>query len=480
MKRIIIICIVFLQALNMNAQFLRPTQKLTETERADWLDEAKFGMFIHFGLYSQLGRGEWVMCKGNVPRDEYIKLADTFNPTKFNAKEWVAIAKNAGMKYITITSKHHDGFCLFDSAVDDYNSVDGSPFKRDILKELQVEAEKAGIKLGFYYSQAQDWYHKGGSSTKRCFKIIDKGNFDQYLDRVSIPQMKELLKYNPSHIWFDTPWGMEKKHAEKIVKAIREIKPDIILNSRLMYHGHEVEHLNDKELAELKAEGVDFLSFGDRAIPESSPWDHWETCMTISRAWGYRSDDKDWKTPETVIRQLAEIASKGGTFLLNVGPTPDGLIPTEAQTRLAAVGDWLKVNGEAVYGAEPTVLEGETEAPKLNKKQLERIARQKKDAAATGANEGGAKKARAKNKKKQKNYNWLATGKDNKVYIHLFKWVNEPLIIKDFKADISKAYFLADKSVKVDFKQLDNNELQINLPKDRVGEIDTVLCFELK
>lgn len=469
------ILLILLVPTSVRAQLLKSSDGLTITNKAAWLDEAKFGLFIHFGLYSQMGKGEWIMCNDKIPKDEYIKLADTFNPVKFDANNWVAIAKNAGMKYITITSKHHDGFCLFDTDVDDYNVVDGTPFKRDILKELKEAADKEGIKLGFYYSQAQDWYHLGGSG--RCSQ--KGGDFNKYINEVSIPQIKELLtKYDPSHLWFDTPHKMNESIGRQIVETVRAIKPNTIINSRLMYHGNQVTSLSKEKLKGLENIGVDFLSYKDRTIPEESTWDYWETCMTISSAWGYRETDHDWKTPETVIRQLVEVVSKGGAFLLNVGPTSDGLIAKEAQKTLKQVGDWLKINGEAIYGAKPTTLKGVHKEYVPTLEQLKKMKLLEKEANATGANLGAPKK-KAAGHKKNIEYRWIATGKDKKVFIHLFEWPTEPLVIEDFDAKVSKAYFLADKSLKLKYK-LSENKLEIKFPKNRVGDITSVICFELK
>jgi len=191
-------------------------ESLSRYEVPEWFREAKFGLFIHWGIYSKHARGEWVMNREKIPVAEYAKLAETFNPVKFNADQWVAVAKNAGMKYITITSKHHDGFCIFDTVVDNYNIVDGTPFKRDVLNELKEACDKAGIKLGFYYSHAQDWYHPGGSGKK--WDPVQKGDFRTYLDTVSIPQIKELLtQYEPTHLWFDTPHGMNADIGRELV-----------------------------------------------------------------------------------------------------------------------------------------------------------------------------------------------------------------------------------------------------------------------
>ncbi|MGJ8649652.1 MAG: alpha-L-fucosidase [Opitutaceae bacterium] len=445
-----------------------PTEERS-TGRAEWLDEAKYGMFIHWGVYSTLANGEWVMNRTKIPVAEYKEMASKFNPTKFNAEEWVAVAKNAGMKYITITSKHHDGFAMFDSDVSDYNIVDYTPFKRDVLKELKAACDKAGIKLGFYYSQTQDWEYPGGAGRK--WDDAQRGDFRKYIDEKGIPQLREILQYDPTHIWFDTPHSMNADLGREFEAVVRSHNPDTIINSRLMYHGNQVEGLKQAQLDELVDIGVDFLSYRDRTIPPHSPWEYWETCMTLNGAWGYNAQDHNWKTPQQVIMQLVEVVSKGGAFLLNVGPTAEGLIPEPAIENLEAAGEWLKVNGEAIYGARGTIFEGQGEYKNVS------LAEQKKldaEALATGA--GKAKKGH-----KQKDYAWLATGREGKLYLHLFDWPTEPIVLHGFDQDkVTKAYFLADAEkagVKV---TQDGGTVTIQLPSEPLDALCTVVCLELK
>jgi alpha-L-fucosidase len=442
------------------------------SDRAAWMDEAKFGMFIHWGIGSPLGQGEWVMHHQKMPVAEYAKLAGKFNPVKFNAEEWVKVAKNAGMKYIVITSKHHDGFAMFDTKVSSFNIVDSTPFKRDVMKELAAACKKQGIKLGFYYSQAQDWHHPGGAIPRNePWDPAQAGDFQSYLKKISIPQIKELLtQYDPALIWFDTPWEMTSKEGRMIADAVRSTKPDTLMNSRLMYHGMEVDKLTEKQLTELQDMGVDYLSYRDRIIPENSPWPYWETCMTLNHSWGFNAKDENWKTPTTVIRQLVEIVSKGGTFLLNVGPTGEGVIPAESVAVLREVGDWLKVNGEAIYGAEPTSLKG---AGALSAESLKKLKAQEEMAVKTGATP--RKKVEA-----EMVYDWLATGKENRIYIHLFKWPTEPLVINGLKGEVAKAYLLADpEKTALKFTQT-NGMLMVDLPKKTLDQNATVLCLTLK
>lgn len=447
------------------------SEKTAPADTAEWLDEAKFGMFIHWGIYSELARGEWVMNREKIPVAEYSSLAKNFNPVKFNAEEWVAIAKNAGMKYITITAKHHDGFAIYDSAVDDYNLVDATPFKRDALKELQEASKKAGIKLGFYYSHTQDWYHKGGAGRK--WDPAQQGDFREYLDTVSIPQIKELLTYEPSHLWFDTPHSMTTEIGQEIVNIVRDIKPDTLVNSRLMYHGNQIQKLKPKQLNGLTDIGVDFLSYRDRTIPPNSPWDHWETCMTLNDSWGYRANDNEWKSSKKVAMQLAEVVSKGGTFLLNVGPTAQGVIPQPAVQTLAQVGDWLKVNGEAIYGAEKSALLGESYTAKTS---TEKQALLEKEALATGA-------GKKRKKHVEKAYNWIATERlatpeqPAKTYLHMFEWPEKKLEVKGINKKVSKVYLLSDKTKALSFSQT-GDVFSVVLPNKTPDSIADVFSLE--
>lgn len=323
-------------------------------QRMKWWREARFGMFIHWGVYSvpagvwngtnvTRSGAEWIMNRGRIPVADYQKLPAQFNPEKFNADEWVKIAKDAGMKYIVITAKHHDGFAMFHSQASSFNIYDATPFHRDPLKELSEACAKEGIKLGFYYSQAQDWNHPGGAASGGHWDPAQDGDMDKFIDDVDIPQIKELFSNygKVAVIWWDTPIGMTPERAQKLLPLLK-MQPDIISNNRL----------DSKKLT------------GDYGTPEnkiptnSLPGD-WETCMTMNHTWGYRSYDHDWKPTETLVRNLIDIASKGGNFLLNVGPNSEGLIPPESVERLKEVGAWMKVNGEAIYGTTKSPLKSQ-------------------------------------------------------------------------------------------------------------------------
>src|SRR6185437_2698297 len=319
-------------------------------QRLAWFREAKYGMFIHWGLYAipagqwkgkpSLGLGEWIMNRAQIPVREYEQLASQFNPVDFDADAWVQLAQDAGMKYMVITSKHHDGFAMFRSKVSAYNVVDATPFKRDVLKELADACAKRGMRLGFYYSQSQDWHEPGGAGNTWDFGP-DQGPdqkelkpYDDYLRGKAEPQVRELLTgYGPvALIWFDTPRMMTPERGQRFATIVRTLQPDTLIDGRLGSEG-------------------DYRSTGDNAIPENASGEAWETPATINHTWGYRSDDTDWKAPGTILFKLTDIVSKGGNYLLNVGPTARGVIPQASQDNLRTVGRWLKVNGDAIYGA---------------------------------------------------------------------------------------------------------------------------------
>ena len=311
--------------------------------RMKWWREARFGMFIHWGVYSVPagtyhgqrigGIGEWIMFSAKIPCAEYQGFATQFNPVKYDAEEWVKIAQDAGMKYIVITSKHHDGFAMFDSKASAWNIVKASPFGRDPLKELAAACQKHGLKLGFYYSQAQDWNNVGGGVCGTHWDPAHAGSMDDYIRNVAVPQVREILSnYGPiAVLWWDTPCEMNAERARQLLPLLK-LQPGIIQNNRLC-EGFS----GDTETPEQE---IPATGFGGR---------DWETCMTMNDTWGYKSYDNNWKSPQTLIRNLVDIASKGGNYLLNVGPTSEGLIPEPSVERLREVGKWMKVNGEAIY-----------------------------------------------------------------------------------------------------------------------------------
>jgi alpha-L-fucosidase len=333
--------------------------------RMAWWREARFGMFVHWGLYAvpageYQGRrskdiGEWIMSWANIPRADYERFAAQFNPVKFDAAAWVRTAKNAGMKYIVITSKHHDGFSMFDSDVSDYTIVKSTPYHRDPMRALADEARRQGLKFAFYYS-IMDWHHpsqyvdvpgKDPTAGDHQTKMRD-GQKPVYVAYMKA-QLRELItKYDPAVLWFDGEWvnWWTEADGEDLYAYVRQLKPDIIVNNRVGKGRQGMQGLN-------KADGTYVGDFGtpEQQIPPTGlPGVDWESCMTMNDTWGYKSYDTNWKSPETLIHNLVDIVSKGGNYLLNVGPMATGEIPPASVERLAAIGRWMSVNGDAVHG----------------------------------------------------------------------------------------------------------------------------------
>ena len=290
-----------------------------------WFEQARFGMFVHWGIYSLLGRGEWVMHNEKIPVAEYEKLQPRFNPTEFDAEQWVALAQSAGMKYITVTSKHHDGFCMFDSKLTTYTSMH-SPAKRDFIGELTRACQKHGMKISYYYSLL-DWHHPDYKTDLPKYVEYAKG------------QLRELCTnyWKIDGIWFDGGWehSAEEWRAKELLEMIRELQPGIVINNRARYGG-------DFDTPEQT------IPAGQRR-PGDRPF---EVCMTLNGSWGYNAGDTGWKSKEQVVQMIADIAHKGGNLLLNVGPMPSGRIQDEAIDRLMWVGDWMKLNGRSIRGTQ--------------------------------------------------------------------------------------------------------------------------------
>ncbi|HSH20532.1 MAG TPA: alpha-L-fucosidase, partial [Draconibacterium sp.] len=350
-KLAIIIGIIFLM-LACSPKSEKPAKSeevLKQDAKMEWWREARFGMFIHWGLYAQPagewkgeeipGISEWIMLRAKIPVRDYENIANTFNPVAYDAEAWVKLAKQAGMKYIVITSKHHDGFAMFHSLASSYNIYDATPFKRDPLKELADACKKYGIRLGFYYSQAQDWHEPGGT-----FSGIDRGiphwdpelkrdSLMNYINGKALPQVKEILEnYGGLDIlWWDTPIGMTEEAAQVLQKEVDKY-PDLITNNRLY-----------------RPWPGDFSTPEQHVPPTGLDYD-WEVCMTMNTSWGYKWYDNNWKSTKTLIHMLVDIASKGGNLLLNVGPTAEGLIPDSSVVRLKQVGIWMQQNSESIYG----------------------------------------------------------------------------------------------------------------------------------
>ena len=328
-----------------------------DNERMAWWREARFGMFIHWGLYAipagewegNTNHAEWIRTTAQIPIEQYDKFVDEFNPFKFNADEWVRMARDAGMKYIVITSKHHDGFNLFDSEYTDYDIM-STPFKRDMMEELANACRKYGLKICWYYS-IMDWHHPDYLPRRGWENRSPEGaDLERYIAYMK-NQLKELIQNygDIGVLWFDGEWEETWAHGygKDLYNYVRSLQPSIIINNRV--------DIGRAGMQGLTREGEYAGDFGtpEQEIPPTGlPGIDWETCMTMNNHWGYNKNDDNWKSTEDLIQKLADIASKGGNFLLNVGPTAEGLFPQPSIDRLAAIGEWMKTNSEAIYGTQ--------------------------------------------------------------------------------------------------------------------------------
>jgi alpha-L-fucosidase len=439
MKRYLIAAILVVLAVSCVPNKEKETESpLSEQDtRMEWWKEARFGLFIHWGLYAQPagewkgeevpGISEWIMARAKIPVKEYEPLTTTFNPVKYDAEEWVRLAKEAGMKYIVITSKHHDGFAMFHSKASQYNIVDATPFDRDPLKELADACEKQGIRLGFYYSQAQDWHEPGGTywnieqGEPHWDPDLERDSLMSYINGKAVPQVKEILEnYGGLDIlWWDTPRGMTEEAAEAL-QAVADQYPAMITNNRLY-----------------RPWPGDFSTPEQHVPPTGLDYD-WEVCMTMNTSWGYKHYDHNWKSSETLIRMLVDIASKGGNLLLNVGPTAEGEIPEPSVERLKAIGKWMDVNGESIYG---------TEASPFFKLPWGRCTSR-------------------------------ATGKGTTLYLHVFNWPeNEVLIVPGISTKVSSVKLLEDPTQELS-SYFEGDDLLIELPAQAPNPVNTVLVVE--
>ncbi len=433
-----------------NKGFVGPDGRWRETERVKqrriaWWRDAKFGMFIHWGLYSVpagvwkgkevRGYGEWIMWHAKIPAKEYEQLAGQFDPVKFNADEWVGLARAAGMKYMVITSKHHDGFAMYHSKVSPYNIVDATPFKRDPIKELARACRKEGIRFGCYYSIDRDWHHPDafcpnqGQGNTWDYPDDSKKDFNKYLSEKALPQVKEILtQHGPlGIIWFDGVGTKTAEQNEKIIAMVRTLQPGCLVNSRLgdwkKFIWGDYRSMDDDEVAD------EILPYG------------WENPGTMNGTYAYKSTETDWRSHTEIIQMLADIASKGGNYLLNIGPRADGLVPPEAVRILQEVGKWMEKYGESIYGT-------------------------------TGSPIGRPAWGRC-------------TAKPGKLYLHVFEWpTQEQLVVPSVKKKVKKAYLLADpRKTPLKAQKRPNGDLviqlhTIRLPSKALDPSDTVIVLE--
>lgn len=397
-----------------------------------WWQDAKYGMFIHWGLYSQIAGewkgvktphiGEWIMKHQNIPINDYEKVACEFNPTGFNAEEWVQLAKDAGMKYIVITAKHHDGFAMYHSKCSKYNIVDATPFGRDPMEELAEACCREGIKMCFYYSQAQDWHDPDGYG----YGLVpdEQKDFKRYLEEKCKPQLAELLtQYGDiGLIWFDTPMIMSNEHSRELANLVKSLQPDCLVSGRI---GNQFG---------------DYMSTGDNMIPVLPYPGDWEVPATLNDTWGYKYFDENWKQPRDIIEWLLKINSRGGNYLLNIGPDGYGIIPKASEEVLRSVGRWIQSNGESIYATKVAPL-FPYEMP------------------------------------------WgYFTWKPGKLFMHVLEWRNS-VQVHCFASRIRKAYLLATGDA-ISYTQSyspasQQHRVAFQLPESPVDPTDTVVAIEI-
>ena len=403
--------------------------------RMHWWREARFGMFIHWGVYTVpagiyqgekiKNGGEWILYNAKIPLDEYTQYGKAFNPVKYDPEAWVLLAKEAGMKYIVFTAKHHDGFALWDTDVSDWNVVKATPYGKDLLEPLARACRKHDMKLGLYYSQAQDWYHPGGARWLGidAWDPAQEGDMTAYVRDLVVPQVRELLtNYGGiSVLWWDTPTDMTQERSD-MIQPLLNLQPGVITNDRI---------------------GKDYP--GDFVTPEqhvpAKGFDYdWEACMTMNRSWGYKSYDDEWKEADDLLINLIDLVSKGGNYLLNVGPNELGEIPGPSAERLKAMGRWLKENGAAIYG---------TTATPFNRLNFGRCTKKEFVNGAT-------------------------------LYLHVFNWpADGKLLVPGLRNEIAQAFYLADPKRHLAAESCSNGVL-IHVDGEPLDEVATVIVLNVQ
>jgi len=421
-------------------------------QRIAWWRTAKFGMFIHWGVYSKAG-GEWkgkkvsgyaehLMRKEKISRAEYLELAHSFNPLNFNAEEWAKNAKAAGMKYMIITSKHHDGFAMYPSAFSDFNIRKQTPFQRDPMAELSAACKKYGLKFGFYYSHAFDWEHPDAPGNDWEYKnpggdlnlyggrewydlhpeLLAKAK--KYVDEKAIPQIQELLKkYHPDILWFDTPQKLPLSENIRILKAIRDVDNNVVVNGRLVRFAN--------------SNFGDYKNTADRPAEFYPVTGDWEAIPTTNESYGYSKFDSSHKPVSHFVRLIASAASRGGNLLMNIGPKGDGTFDEKDVNILKGIGAWMDKNGESIYGTKASSLPLQ---------------------------------------------NWgVSTLKGNKLYLHVFNWpADGKLYVGGLKSNPTKVYSLADAKKTFAFSRINPTDVLINLTGKAIDSVNTVLVVDLK
>ncbi|MCC6581348.1 MAG: alpha-L-fucosidase [Phycisphaeraceae bacterium] len=413
---------------------------MSEVDALSWWREVRFGMFIHWGLYSVLagkwrgepvpGIGEWIMYTARIKLDDYAPLAGQFNPTKFDADAWVKMASDAGMKYLVITAKHHDGFAMFDSA-HPYNIVKTTPWAKDPMVPLAQACHRYGVKLCFYYSQDLDWEAPGGShkweegNVDGKFTPVEPERFAQYIEDKVKPQLTELLtKYGPvGLIWFDVPASISREQSMDLRNFVHMLQPDCLVSGRV---GHDCG---------------DYGSLGDNQIPQGKVQGDWETPATLNDTWGFKQDDHNWKSVEYLVRLLVQCASRGVNSLLNIGPTAEGDVPRPTIERFQAIGRWMKVNGESIYGTRQNPFPCD--------------------------------------------FPWgRVTCKRGRLYLHFFTWPGRDFTLAGLRSTVLGARLLADGREIITFRQehdaaTDSHLLRVTLPDAAPDSCVSVLALDL-
>ena len=416
--------------------------------RMSWWREARFGMFIHWGLYAipagewegepVRGIGEWIMNRGKITKEDYVPLQRQFNPVHYDARQWVRIAKDAGMKYIVITSKHHDGFCLWDSALTEFD-VMNTPYGQDLLAPLAEACREEGLAFCLYHS-IMDWTHPDYVPLPKWDQARKghRGNYGNYVEYMK-GQLHELVaNYDPAVLWFDGEWepSWTHEHGKMLYDYCRSLKPSVLVNNRVDKGRRGMQGLT--RAGEYRGD------FGtpEQEIPEHGlPGVDWESCMTMNDTWGFKKNDHNWKSSKDLIRKLIDIASKGGNFLLNVGPTAEGTIPEPSVERLAAMGKWLKVNGEAIYGTSANPLEKSPSWGRCTKRSL--------------------------------------SGTKMRLYLHVFDWPKEDeLVVPELRGSVTRAYPLANPYVTLPVQQLDDST-RITVSGVRQDPVATVVVLDI-
>jgi len=437
---------------NAEAEFYRTRSVQEDSDEARekrlaWWREARLGLFIHWGLYS-LPAGIWkgeevkaayaehLQLRAKIPVKEYEKIADEFNPVKFNAEEWVRTAKNAGLKYIVVTAKHHDGFAMYDSRASDFNIVKRTPFGRDPMKELAEACRGEGITLCFYYSHAMDWHHPDSQGNTLDYPgnigaydpleswIHDedkRSRYERYLEEKAFPQVRELLtQYGPvGIIWFDCGHKITDAQGTRFVELVHGLQPGCLVNRRVRREGFG-----------------DYGNSSDNQLHVRAPRKDWESIATLNNSWGYKKLDNDWKSPRAILHNLIDVVSMNGNFLINVGPTGEGEFDPKSVELLGEIGRWLRTNGESIYG---------TSGSPVGKPPWGRV-----------------------------------TAKPGALYLHVFEWpASGELVLPGIRNPVTRAYMLADpRQTSLEVSRLTEEDIRIAVPEKPLDPVATVLVVE--